>query len=51
MGFFLFLKYTFIIFAAHLANSCGAAFENHCLRFLWLELNVVIEYNAYHHYT
>jgi hypothetical protein len=28
MGFFSFLKYTFIIFTAHLAISCGAAFEN-----------------------
>jgi hypothetical protein len=32
MGFFSFLKYTFIIFEAHLAISCGAPFENHCLR-------------------
>jgi hypothetical protein len=32
MGFFSFLKYTFIIFAAHLATSCGAPFENHCPR-------------------
>jgi hypothetical protein len=31
MGFLLFLKYTFIIFAAHLATSCGAPFENHWL--------------------
>jgi hypothetical protein len=30
MGFFLLLKYIFIIFAAHLAASCGAPFENHC---------------------
>jgi hypothetical protein len=30
MGFFSFLKYTFIIFSAHLATSCGAQFENHC---------------------
>jgi hypothetical protein len=30
MGFFSFLKYAFIIFAAHLATSCGAPFENHC---------------------
>jgi hypothetical protein len=30
MGFFSFLKYTSIIFAAHLATSCGAPFENHC---------------------
>jgi hypothetical protein len=29
MGFFSFLKYTFIIFAADLATSCGAQFENH----------------------
>jgi hypothetical protein len=28
MGLFSFLKYTFIIFAAHLAISCGAPFEN-----------------------
>jgi hypothetical protein len=32
MGFFSFLKYTFIIFAAHLATSCCAPFENHCFR-------------------
>jgi hypothetical protein len=33
MGFFSFLKYiTFIIFAAHLATSCGAPFENHWFR-------------------
>jgi hypothetical protein len=32
MGFFSFLKYTFVIFAAHLATSCGAPFENHWLR-------------------
>jgi hypothetical protein len=30
MGLLSFLKYTFIIFAAHLATSCGAQFENHC---------------------
>jgi hypothetical protein len=30
MGLFSFLKYTIIIFAAHLATSCGAPFENHC---------------------
>jgi hypothetical protein len=30
MGFFSFLKYAFVIFAAHLAISCGAPFENHC---------------------
>jgi hypothetical protein len=35
MGFFSFLKYTFIIFAAHLATSCGAPFENHWSR-LWI---------------
>jgi hypothetical protein len=29
MGFFSFLKCTFIIFAAHTATSCGAPFENH----------------------
>jgi hypothetical protein len=32
MGFFSFLKYTFIIFAAHLATSCGAPCENHWTR-------------------
>jgi hypothetical protein len=32
MGFFSYLKYSFIIFAAHLATSFGAPFENHCLR-------------------
>jgi hypothetical protein len=32
MGFFSFLKYTFIIFAVHLATSCGAPFENHWYR-------------------
>jgi hypothetical protein len=32
MGFFLFLKHTLIIFAAHLATSCGAPFENHCFK-------------------
>jgi hypothetical protein len=32
MGFFSFLKYTFIIFAAQLATSCGAPFENHWSR-------------------
>jgi hypothetical protein len=32
MGFFLFLKYTFIIFAVHLATPCGAPFEDHCVR-------------------
>jgi hypothetical protein len=30
MGFFSFLKYTFIIFEAHLASSCGSPFENRC---------------------
>jgi hypothetical protein len=34
MSFFSFLKYTFIIFAAHLAISCGAPFENHFSRHL-----------------
>jgi hypothetical protein len=37
-GFHLILKYTFIIFVAHLATSCGAPFENHCssvLASLW----------------
>jgi hypothetical protein len=29
-GFFSFLKYTFIIFAAQLATSCGPPFENYC---------------------
>jgi hypothetical protein len=29
MGFFSFLKYTCKIFAAQLATSCGAPFENH----------------------
>jgi hypothetical protein len=29
MGFFSFLKYTFIIFSAYLATSCGSPFENH----------------------
>jgi hypothetical protein len=32
MDFLSFLKYTFIIFASHLATSCGAPFENHCCR-------------------
>jgi hypothetical protein len=32
MSFFSFLKYTFIIFAAHLATSGGAPFEYDCLR-------------------
>jgi hypothetical protein len=31
MGFLSFLKYTFIIFAAHLATFRGAPFENHWL--------------------
>jgi hypothetical protein len=30
MGYLSLLKYTFIIFAAHLATSCGAPFEIHC---------------------
>jgi hypothetical protein len=29
MGFFSYLKYTFLIFAAHLTTSRGAPFENH----------------------
>jgi hypothetical protein len=33
MGFFSCLKYTFIIFAVHLATSCGAPFENHRSRY------------------
>jgi hypothetical protein len=32
MGFFSFLKYIFIIFAAHFVTSCGAPIENHCVR-------------------
>jgi hypothetical protein len=32
MGFFSFLKYTFIVFAEHLATSWGAPFENHWSR-------------------
>jgi hypothetical protein len=36
MDFFSFLKYTFIIFAAHLATSCGPPFENH-----WSSCSVV----------
>jgi hypothetical protein len=32
MSFFSFFKYTFIIFAAQLATSCGAPFENHFSR-------------------
>jgi hypothetical protein len=32
MRFLSFLKYSFIIFAAQLATSCGAPFENHCAR-------------------
>jgi hypothetical protein len=32
VGFLSFLKYIFIIFAAHLATSCGAPFENHWSR-------------------
>jgi hypothetical protein len=30
MGFFSFLKYTFVMFAAQLDTSCGAPFETHC---------------------
>jgi hypothetical protein len=33
MGFFSFLKYTFIIFAAHLATSRGAPFDNRWSRY------------------
>jgi hypothetical protein len=29
MGFFSFLEYTFVMFTAQLATSCGALFENH----------------------
>jgi hypothetical protein len=36
MGFFSFLKYTFIIFAAHLATSCVASFENHWVILSWI---------------
>jgi hypothetical protein len=32
MSFFSVLKYAFIIFAAHLAISCGPPFGNHCDR-------------------
>jgi hypothetical protein len=32
MGFFSFFKYIFIIFAAHLATSCGEPFKNHWFR-------------------
>jgi hypothetical protein len=32
MGFFSFLKYTFMILAAHLVTSCGKPFENHCTK-------------------
>jgi hypothetical protein len=39
MGFFSFLKYTFIIFAAQLATFCGAPFENH-----WKFGNVLLKY-------
>jgi hypothetical protein len=35
MGFFSFLKYSFIIFVAHLATSCRTPFENH-----WFQLAV-----------
>jgi hypothetical protein len=30
MGFLSFLKYTYIIFSAHLATSCSAPFDIHC---------------------
>jgi hypothetical protein len=39
MGFFSFIKYTFIIFAAHVATSCGSPFENHCSSCNALDLN------------
>jgi hypothetical protein len=42
MGFFSFLKYTFIIFAAHLDTSCGAPFENHWCR-VFLETSAVAQ--------
>jgi hypothetical protein len=35
MGFFSFLKYTVIIFAAHLATSYGSPFENHCSKYFF----------------
>jgi hypothetical protein len=35
MGFFSFLKYTFMIFAAHLATSSGTQSENRCSKCLW----------------
>jgi hypothetical protein len=41
MGFFSFLKYTFITFVAHLATSCGAPCENH-----WF--NVLDSYESCH---
>jgi hypothetical protein len=37
IGLFSFLKYTFIIFAAHLSTSCGAPFENHCTRDMYVQ--------------
>jgi hypothetical protein len=48
MGFFSFLKYTFIIFAAYLATFCGA-FENHwsitcknltTVKWIFMQLNI-----------
>jgi hypothetical protein len=35
MGFFSFLKYTSITFAAHLATSWGPPFENHLCSRWW----------------
>jgi hypothetical protein len=33
--FLLIFKYSFIIFPAHIATSCGAPFESHCSRGRW----------------
>jgi hypothetical protein len=41
MGFFSFLKYTFIIFAAHLTTSCGAPFQNNWSRLIFLRCSVL----------
>jgi hypothetical protein len=38
MGFFRFLKYICMIFAAHLATSCGVPFEKHWSRGNGLDL-------------
>jgi hypothetical protein len=46
MGFFSFLKYTFIIFTSNLATSCGALFKNHCLRIP--DLNISYIYHLFH---